>query len=254
MNRDEGHAARQTQAAEPLYKQIERDILQCLARGEWKPGAQLPTEAELAARFGVAIFTVRAGIGELVDSGILTRQQGKGTFVVRHERDRSRQNYSRVYYSNGRRIIPTHERVIRFAKQRGTRALVESLDLDEHKAPFVYAWDTLVHVGENCVSLRHLVVPAHLFPGLSAKVFDDNEQNIYSLYQDGWGVTVLRLEERISSALAGRRVAELLGIKPGAPLLQVDRVAFTYNNVPVELRSRVYDSSRFHYRSELNGI
>ena len=165
MNKDEGRTARQSQAAEPLYKQIERDILQCLARGEWKPGAQLPTEAELAARFGVAIFTVRAGIGELVDSGILTRQQGKGTFVVRHERDRSRQKYSRVFHSDGRRIIPTHERVIRFAKQRGTRELIELLELDEHKTPFVYAWDTLVHVGEHRVSLRHLAVPAHLFSG-----------------------------------------------------------------------------------------
>ena len=197
---------------------------------------------------------MRAGIGELVDSGILTRQQGKGTFVVRHERDRSRQKYSRVFHSDGRRIIPTHERVIRFAKQRGTRELIELLELDEHKTPFVYAWDTLVHVGEHRVSLRHLAVPAHLFSGLTAKVFDDNEQNIYSLYQDGWGVTVLRLEERISSTLAGRRAAGLLGIATGAPLLQVDRVAYTYNNVPVEVRSRVYDSSRFHYRSDLNGI
>lgn len=254
MNRDAGKAARPSQGAEPLYKQIERDILQCLARGEWKPGAQLPTEGELAARFGVAIFTVRAGIGELVDSGILSRQQGKGTFVVRHERDRSRQKFSRVYYADGRRIIPTHERVVRFSKRRCTSALAQALELDWNKAPQVYVWDTLVHVNDDRVSLRNLAVPAHLFPGLTAKVFNDNEQNIYSLYQDAWGITVLRLEERISSVAAAPRVAGLLGVKTGAPLLRIDRVAFTYNNVPVEVRSRVYDSSRFHYRTEMNGI
>src|SRR4051812_12410466 len=59
-------------SALPLYKQIESDILQCLASGEWKPGDQLPTEPELAKRFGVAIYTVRAGIGSLVTAGILT--------------------------------------------------------------------------------------------------------------------------------------------------------------------------------------
>src|SRR4051794_2072670 len=44
-------------SAQPLYRQIERNIVQCLSSGEWKPGAQLPTESELAKRFGVAIYT-----------------------------------------------------------------------------------------------------------------------------------------------------------------------------------------------------
>ena len=57
--------------SEPLYKEVEQRILRCLADGEWKPGDQLPAEQQIAERFGVAVFTLRAGISELVKSGLL---------------------------------------------------------------------------------------------------------------------------------------------------------------------------------------
>src|SRR4051812_34071285 len=98
----------------PLYKQIESDIVKCLASGEWKPGDQLPTEPELAKRFGVAIYTVRAGIGELVSAGILSRRQGKGTFVNQHEPDFARQNFSKVFDLENRIVKPTGEVLLSF--------------------------------------------------------------------------------------------------------------------------------------------
>ena len=45
-------------AAAPLYRQVEKQILQCLAEGEWKPGGQLPTESQLAERFGAVTMTL----------------------------------------------------------------------------------------------------------------------------------------------------------------------------------------------------
>jgi GntR family transcriptional regulator len=78
------------QAAEPLYKQVEKQIMNCLAEGEWIPGDRLPTESQLAERFGVAVLTVRAGIRDLVDSNILVRKQGSGTYVALHDRQRQR--------------------------------------------------------------------------------------------------------------------------------------------------------------------
>src|ERR1700755_1254081 len=83
-------------AAEPLYKQVERQILNCLAQGEWKPGDRLPTESQLAERFGVAVLTVRAGIRALVETSILVRRQGSGTSVARHDRQRRRYQFTHV--------------------------------------------------------------------------------------------------------------------------------------------------------------
>src|SRR3954467_5477373 len=85
----------------PLYKEVEREIMQCLARGEWKPGDRLPSEPELARRLGVAVFTLRAGIQKLVESGILLRRQGKGTFVALHRTRPARNQFLRIFGNDG---------------------------------------------------------------------------------------------------------------------------------------------------------
>jgi len=46
-------------------------------------------------------------------------------------------------------------------------------------------------------------------------------------------------------------VAALLGVAAGAPLLQVDRVSYTYADRPVEVRRGLYLTERYHYRNRL---
>src|SRR5512145_3175741 len=68
----------------PLYKQVVRLLMRSLEAGEWKSGVALPSEMELAQRFGVSQGTVRKAIDELVGDNLLVRRQGKGTFVATH--------------------------------------------------------------------------------------------------------------------------------------------------------------------------
>lgn len=241
-------------SAQPLYKQIERNILHCLANGEWKAGEQLPTESELAKRFGVAIYTVRAGIGALVHAGILTRKQGKGTFVARHERDRTRQVLTKIFDHEHRQIIPTRQKVTFFRKQLADERARTLLSLDERRKSHVYHWEVLVEVDGNAVCVRRMTVPAGLFPGLTGSVLRANRHNLYALYQDLCGVNIIRLEDRVYAIKADAQSARVLGVKHGGPLLKIERVAFTYNEVPVEIRTHFYDSARFHYCADQPGV
>jgi len=50
----------------PLYRQIKELILRHLESGEWGPGDHIPSESELAARFGVSQGTVRKAIDEII--------------------------------------------------------------------------------------------------------------------------------------------------------------------------------------------
>jgi len=66
----------------PLYKQM-CDILRREIESQgFPPGTRLPTEKEMAKRFGVSLITVRGCVGEMVREGILVRRQGRGTFVA----------------------------------------------------------------------------------------------------------------------------------------------------------------------------
>ncbi len=86
--REEGASTRVGQAGyrgrrshEPAYLHIANVITDRIGAGEYRSGDQLPTEAQLRAEFGVSPMTVRRAIGILLDRGLVTTTQGKGTFV-----------------------------------------------------------------------------------------------------------------------------------------------------------------------------
>jgi DNA-binding GntR family transcriptional regulator len=66
---------------EPAYLHIANTIAEQIGAGVYRAGDQLPTEQQLRARFGVSPMTVRRAISLLLDRGLVTTTQGKGTFV-----------------------------------------------------------------------------------------------------------------------------------------------------------------------------
>lgn len=69
-------------AAQPLYSQIKSAIAKRIRAAEWPASFQVPREEELAAEFGASPLTVRRALRELQMEGLLTRIQGRGTFVI----------------------------------------------------------------------------------------------------------------------------------------------------------------------------
>jgi len=248
MARKPKSAALDVSGPDPLYKQVGDRILQCLVEGEWKPGEQLPTESQLAERFGVAVFTIRAGIGELVASNILVRKQGKGTFVARHSRSRQRYQFSHIHDANGKQVFPGRE-LLAFGKGQADKAVSGILQLPRGENNPVYTLTMLSVDERGPVSTLDIVLPAKLFPGLTAAAIRNARENLYAVYQDECGVNVIRIEEHIHAALATPAEAKTLKIRAGSPVLRVERIASTYRNLPVEFRTRVFDATRYHYRT-----
>jgi GntR family transcriptional regulator len=65
-------------------------------------------------------------------------------------------------------------------------------------------------------------------------------------------VRMVRAEEKIRALAADAAQGALLALAPGAPLLSVERLSYTYNDVPMELRRGLYRTDTHHYRNELN--
>ena len=66
---------------EPAYAQLVNILQASMATGVFKPGAQLPSEAQLCEHYKVSPMTVRRVINILLDRGLVTTAQGRGTFV-----------------------------------------------------------------------------------------------------------------------------------------------------------------------------
>jgi DNA-binding GntR family transcriptional regulator len=66
---------------EPAYAQLVRILTGQIKAGVFRPGDRLPSEAQLCERYGVSPMTVRRVINILADQGVVTAEQGRGTFV-----------------------------------------------------------------------------------------------------------------------------------------------------------------------------
>lgn len=230
----------------PLYKEVRRTLLQCLARGEWKPGDRLPAEPELALRFGVAIPTVRAGVADLVAAGVLVRRQGKGTFVARHDSTAQEFRFSNILNARGENISTTRTRVL-FRRNKADGAMAQRLALNGQNAKLVWRIDAVLEAEGKAVGLMELTLPLPLFDQLSKADLEQTADNLYSVYQRVCGVTVLRMEERVYAQVADEATAKALAVSDGHPTLVVDRVAYTFDEVPVEIRRRTFDGLQYHY-------
>jgi GntR family transcriptional regulator len=93
-----------------------------------------------------------------------------------------------------------------------------------------------------------IVLPAALFPGLGLPAGNDLPNTLYDLYERAYGISIAGVTERVSAVSASAIQAKLLELAPGAALLEIDRVAFTVDDKPVEWRLSRCDTSQCHYQ------
>jgi GntR family transcriptional regulator len=234
--------------ATPLYRELERQMRGALARGEWKPGEAIPPERELAKRFAVSIGTVRKAIDELVALNMLIRQQGRGTFVASHTRDRLLFYFFHVVPERGGKQYPD-VRLVSFARGKAQRSEAEALRIAPSDP--VFRIRNLLHLSGRPVIVDDLTLPAARFRGLTGRRFARRPSTIYNLYQDAFGLSVVRTRERLRATLADVETASLLRVSKGSPLLAIRRLALSYDDDPIELRTSLVDTAEHEYWSEI---
>ena len=80
----------------PLYLQLRDALAERIAGGQWKPGSAIPNESDLAREFGVSTGTMRKALDLMETERLLTRRQGRGTFVNDHASDELSARFSNL--------------------------------------------------------------------------------------------------------------------------------------------------------------
>jgi GntR family transcriptional regulator len=239
-------------AFSPLYRQIKDLLLQSLQSGEWKPGESIPSEIDLAARFRVSQGTVRKAIDELAADNLLVRRQGKGTFVATHAEHHVQYRFLKLVADNGDRDSegPAARRILDCRRTRATGDIARLLGLRSGDA-VVQVRRVLSFAGTPTI-LEDLWLPGTPFRGLTAEQMANYPGPTYAMFEVEFGVRMVRAEEKIRAVAADAQQAGLLCVEHGTPLLSVERLSFTYNDLPMELRRGLYRTDHRHYRNELS--
>jgi GntR family transcriptional regulator len=231
----------------PLYVQVRERLIERIAEGLWQPGQPLPSEIMLAEEFGVSQGTVRKALDALAADNLVVRHQGKGTFVATHTPQRELFHFFHLVGQDGAKQMPVTRRLLSCGQRRAERD--EAVRLGLAANAHVIEIKRLRDMGGEPAILETIVVPARLFPGLSE--IDALPNELYHLYEEGYGVTIHKAVEDIRAVAADRQAARVLGVDLGAPLLAIDRLAETLDGTPVELRMSLCDTRAHAYLSEI---
>jgi len=238
-----------TPSFRPLYEQIKVLLTQSLVSGEWKPGEAIPSEFDLAARFGVSQGTVRKAVDELAAEHIVIRRQGKGTYVASHSEPSWQYRFLRVVPDTGDRPNPKN---LFFGFERGRASADIALALQIKPGTPTVAFKRVMSFGGRPVVLDEIVFAAGKFPGFTLAELEEFHGSVYSFYEAVFGVRMIRAEERLRAVAADSVAAAHLKVAAGSPLLCVDRIAFTYGDQPVEWRRGLCMTEGFSYLNELS--
>ena len=234
---------------QPLYLQIKALLEKSLEVREWGPGAAIPSEIELAGRFGVSQGTVRKAIDALAADNLVVRRQGKGTFVATHtEEQASSFRFLRIRHNDGHDEYPA-SRLVDIKRGKAGADAARLLELPSGDAVLILR--RVLEWGGEPVVLDEITLPAALFRGLTRARYDAYHGSMYGLFETQFGVRMLKAREHVSAIAADAVSARVLDVAVGAPLLAVDRVTLTYGDRPVEVRRGLCNTRSHHYFNEL---
>ncbi len=201
---------------------------------------------QLARELNVSQGTVRNALTESVETNVLVRRQGKGTFVASHDDKRALFHFFHRASSDGTKILPECE-TLGCRNKRASKQ--EAAALNVAIGAKVISIQRIRKLDDLPVIFETISLASELFGDLLEKPTFELPNTLYELYETQLGNTIHRAEEQLRASSASAREASLLGIDAGAPLLEIERTAFALDGTPVELRISHCKTSNHYYQS-----
>jgi GntR family transcriptional regulator len=227
----------------PLWLQIEEDLRGQIDSGQLSPAGQVPSEIELANKYGVSRMTARKSVDRLVSEGFLFRRAGKGTFVAppRLAHPASTQtSFSAALAAMG---LTVTTKVLHAGLVPASPHLALELSLR--------AGDLVVHISRLRIvdgqpAAIHTTNLPQRFAGILA--YDLTQSLMRAMNKEGASATVTR--DTLEAILANRSDARLLEVPEGAPLMRLQSVGFSSVMEPVRFTDSLYRGDRFRFTTD----
>lgn len=234
----------------PLYARLRDQLASRIANGEWSPGDMIPSENRLAEEYGVALATMRMGLKQLVDEGLLERRRGTGTFV---KQPAFRADLFRFFHVHDVEdpdgpVIPESRILTRqevdlppeVKRAFGDDAGARCLKLERVR---LWAGDPLL--------FEEIFLRLPDFDGLMS--LDPKEMGplLYPVFLQEFGILISSATDELSFGTATSASAKYLALPADSPVAVIERVARNPVGRVIEYRRVHGRPERFRYRVTL---
>jgi GntR family transcriptional regulator len=228
---------------EPLHSVIASRIEASIRSGHWLPGSRLPPERELGVRFDVSRATLRLALAELEERGLISRHQGRGTYVSRPRVETAMGEHFTIRAALEARGMTVTTRVLTATIRAASRQVAQDLGIRPGE-PVIHVERLRSADGEPLL-IDRADVPAALFAGLERA--DLATRSLYDVMRDDHGRWVTAATETLEPVLLAPAEAALLEVPAQSPAMLVRRVSTDQGGTTVELAQALVrgDRSRF---------
>jgi GntR family transcriptional regulator len=236
----------------PLYVQLEQIIKSKIMTGELSAGEQIPTEKQLAETYRVSSITARQAVLNLVQEGLLSRKQGKGTFV--QEGVTSTKNIMTLSVKGDiKDVVPEG-----LASQK-----VEVLDMGCIGIPKRVAKALEMEEGEEVLRIRRTrsengVLISYIKNYLPREIGERIEKEDllnYPMLHVLRNKLLLPLKtgvQYIVAVVADYEIASALSVSISSPVLYLETIIYVENGKPLEFVQTFYRSDQYKYTVNLD--
>lgn len=228
----------------PIYYQIKEILLEMIENEELKQGDTIPTERELCEIQGVSRMTVNKAILELVNLGVLYREQGKGTFVAK-----SKENHQLKYLKSfteemSERGVNSTVKILSFEIKEATKQVKNLLSLTDKDNKVIEI--KRLRISENePVAIETAFIPHSLCPDMTRKMIDG--KSLYNVFRDIYKYYPSKAKQSIEPILLNDYEKKLLNEPSTSLALLFKRNTYTKEGIHIEYTNAIYRSDKYKY-------
>jgi len=232
----------------PLYHQLAQDLRRRILTGELPVGEPLPTEQKLCHQYGVSRITVRRGLDDLINAGLIERRRGVGTFVAdKNTITRSTSLVGSLYealaYPSNIEIEVLHRDTIRASTRIATSL---KLAAGSH----VTRLQVISRVEGDPFAATTFYFPATIGEHIATGDLHAGTP-VAHLVERHLDEPIVRAAQMVEPEQANTRTARALGIPAKSAILHIWRTYYTAAGQPVEQVSVHYHPDRYRLQVEL---
>ncbi|MGA7799735.1 MAG: GntR family transcriptional regulator [Gammaproteobacteria bacterium] len=228
----------------PLYGQIKDMLRKKILDGSYPPHSKLPSESELMAQFDVSRITARQAIRDLQKEGLVFTIQGKGSFVTKPKavQDLARlEGFGEAMNSKG---YETYSRLVSAREVAASADVARALKL-ERGAPVVET-ERVRYLNRAPISLDVSFFP----PEIGNRLLEEDleTRDIFEILENDYALPLGAADVVIDATIAEDKIAGLLSVEAGSPILRIERLTFTRDERPIDYEYLYYIGDAYQYR------
>jgi GntR family transcriptional regulator len=233
-------------AYEPAYAQLANILKEQIANGEFRPGDQLPSEAQLCRQYGISPMTVRRSINLLADQEVVNTVQGRGTFVKPLELTTATfdlQELADLFSDQDTANIKLLEARVVHADERTARKLEIFVG-----RPAIYIRRLFSHKGKPVFYHRAYLVYDPTRPIVEAEIDVTSLKGLFANVDN----TLLKSGQlNIETTLLNEEEASLLQSPLPASAFYLEHVFYDFDDKPISWGWFIFKNDQLHFTTQV---